>query len=104
MLPVCIYRCYLYLNGERPLRTDSIMNAQWISTDQTYTKAEAIAQMEETINKYQSFLHDLLELYENCDEDVQQVLTETYAETVFKYACPLDISEMLCEVSGWEPK
>jgi len=80
------------------------MNAQWISTDQTYTKAEAIAQMEETINKYQSFLHDLLELYENCDEDVQQVLNESYAETVFKYACPLDISEMLCEVSGWEPK
>ena len=52
------------------------MNAQWISTDQTYTKAEAIAQMEETINKYQSFLHDLLEIYENCDEDVQQTLNE----------------------------
>jgi hypothetical protein len=78
------------------------MNAQWISTDQTYTKAEAIAQVEETINKYQSFLFDLLEIYENCNDDVQQVLNETYAPTVFKYACPLDISEMLSVVAGWE--
>ncbi len=78
------------------------MNAQWISVDETYSKAEAFGKMEEAINKYQSFLHDLLEVYENCDDDVQQILNETYSQTVFKYACPLDISEMLCEVTGWE--
>ena len=78
------------------------MNAQWIPVDQTYSKAEALGKMDEAIDKYQSFLHDLLEIYENCDDDVQQILNEKYAESVFKYACPLDISEMLCEVSGWE--
>ncbi len=78
------------------------MYAYEVSTDDKFTKAEAVGRMEEAIYKYQSFLHDLLEIYENCDDDVQQVLNETYAPTVFKYACPLDISEMLCEVSGWD--
>ena len=78
------------------------MNAQWRSLDDTFTKAEAIGKMEEAIEKYQSFLHDLLEVYENSDYDVQQFLNETYSKTVFKYACPLDITEMTWEVCSWE--
>jgi len=78
------------------------MNAQWRSLDDTFTKAEAVGRMEEAIQKYQSFLHDLLEVYENSDDDLQDFLTQTYGETVFKYACVLDISEMLFEVATWE--
>ena len=78
------------------------MNAQWRSLDDTFTKAEAIGRMEEAVDKYQSFLHDLLEIYENADEELQQFLNENYGETVFKYACVLDISEMLFEVATWE--
>jgi hypothetical protein len=78
------------------------MNAQWRSLDDTFTKAEAVGRMEEAIQKYQSFLHDMLEVYENSDYEVQQFLNETYSETVFKYACVLDISEMLFEVATWE--
>ena len=78
------------------------MNAYEISTDDTFTKAEAVGRMEEAIQKYQSFLHDMLEVYENSDYEVQQFLNETYSETVFKYACVLDISEMLFEVATWD--
>jgi hypothetical protein len=78
------------------------MNAQWRSVDDTFTKAEAIGKMEEAVDKYQSFLHDLLEIYENSDEELQQFLNQNYGETVFKYACVLDISEMLFEVATWE--
>jgi hypothetical protein len=78
------------------------MNAQWRSLDDKFTKAEAVGRMEEAIQKYQSFLHDMLEVYENSDYEVQQFLNETYSETVFKYACVLDISEMLFEVATWE--
>jgi len=78
------------------------MNAQWRSLDDTFTKAEAVGRMEEAVDKYQSFLHDLLEIYENSDDELQQFLTEKYGETVFKYACVLDISEMLFEVATWE--
>jgi hypothetical protein len=88
--------------GNGPYRTDIKMYAEWIPVDQTYSKAEALGKMDEAINKYQSFLHDLLEIYENCDDDVQQILNEKYAASVFKYACPLDISEMLWEVCSWE--
>ena len=45
------------------------MNAQWRSLDDTFTKAEAVGRMEEAIQKYQSVLHDLLEVYENSDND-----------------------------------
>lgn len=78
------------------------MNAQWISLDDTFTKAEAIGKMEEAIDKYQSFLHDLLEIYKNSDDELQDFLTQNYGETVFKYACVLDISEMLFEVATWD--
>lgn len=78
------------------------MNAQWKSLDDTFTKAEAIGKMEEAIDKYQSFLHDLLEIYENSDDELQQFLNQNYGETVFKYACVLDISEMLFEVATWD--
>ena len=78
------------------------MYAYEISTDDKFTKAEAVGRMEEAIQKYQSFLHDMLEVYENSDYEVQQFLNETYSETVFKYACVLDISEMLFEVATWE--
>ncbi len=78
------------------------MYAYEISTDDKFTKAEAVGRIEEAIQKYQSFLHDLLEVYENSDDDVQDFLNQKYGETVFKYACVLDISEMLFEVATWE--
>lgn len=78
------------------------MYAYEISANEQFTKAEAVGRMEEAIQKYQSFLQDLLEVYENSDDDVQDFLNQNYRETVFKYACVLDISEMLFEVATWD--